>query len=124
MATNQDSFPVTAAMLAYAYVKPAVSFTTVAGKATMTDVYLPATTAEKAGAVGGANAAVSADPNYVFAATIDAGQEKTPYPNTTTTVAAVECNATLTVTNVESLLRAGDDDDDELTAHARGRKKK
>ena len=102
MATNLDSFPVTAAMLAYAYVKPTVSFTTVAGKATMTDVYLPATTAEKAGAPGGASAAVSTDPNYAFAATIDAGQERTPYPNTVTTVAAVECNATLTVTNVES----------------------
>jgi putative aminopeptidase FrvX len=102
MATNVDSFPITAAMLAYAYVKPAVSFTTVAGKATTTDVYLPATIPEYAGARGGVSAAVSTDPNYAFAATIDAGQERTPYPNTVTTVAAVECNATLTVTNVES----------------------
>jgi len=102
MATNLDSFPVTPAMLAMAWVKPTVSFTTVAGKATTTDVYLPATYAEFAGARGGASAAVSTDPNYAFAATIDAGQERTPYPNTVTTVAAVECNATLTVTNVES----------------------
>jgi len=88
MATNLDSFPVTPAMLAMAWVKPTVSFTTVAGKATMTDVYLPATTAEKAGAPGGASAAVSTDPNYSFAIAAEGP--------------AVECNATLTVTNVES----------------------
>jgi hypothetical protein len=102
MATNVDSFPITPAMLAMAWIKPTVSFTTVAGKATTTDVYLPATQAEKAGAPGGVSAAVSTDPNYAFAATIDADQERTPYPNTVTTVAAVECNATLSVTNVES----------------------
>ena len=88
MATNADSFPITAGMLAYAYVKPAVSFTTVAGKATTTDVYLPATIPEKAGAVGGPNAAVSTDPNYTFAIAAEGP--------------SVECNATLTVTNVES----------------------
>jgi hypothetical protein len=88
MATNVDSFPITAAMLAYAWVKPAVSFTTVAGKATMSDIYLPATQAEKAGAPGGVSAAVSTDPNYSFAIAAEGP--------------AVECNATLTVTNVES----------------------
>jgi hypothetical protein len=88
MATNADSFPITAGMLAYAYAKPTVSFTTVAGKATTTDVYLPATIPEKAGACGGPNAAVSTDPNYTFAIAAEGP--------------SVECNATLTVTNVES----------------------
>jgi hypothetical protein len=95
MATNDESFVITSAMLAMAWVKPAVAFTTGAGKANMTDTYLPATSAEKAGAPGGANAAVSTDPNYVFASTVDVNQERTPYPNTISTVAAVECNATL-----------------------------
>lgn len=90
MPTNEDSFPITAAMLAYSWVKPAVSFTTVAGKATTTDVYLPATLAERAGARGGTSAAVSTDPNWSFAITAEGP--------------AVECDATLTVTNVESLM--------------------
>ena len=88
MATNADSFPITAAMLTYAWTKPAVSFTTVAGKATTTDVYIPATLQEQAGAVDGPNAAVSTDPNYTFAIAAEGP--------------SVECNATLSVTNVES----------------------
>jgi len=88
MPTSLDSVTITPAMIAPAWVKPTVSFTTVAGKATMTDVYLPATTAEKAGAPGGVSAAVSTDPNYSFAITAEGP--------------AVECNATLSVTNVES----------------------
>jgi hypothetical protein len=81
MATNDDSFVITPAMLAPSWVKPAVAFTTGTGKANMTDTYLPATTAEKAGAPGGANAAVSTDPNYTFAIAAEGP--------------AVECNATL-----------------------------
>jgi putative aminopeptidase FrvX len=86
MATNDDSFVITAAMLAMAYVKPAITFTTVAGTATTTNVYLPATTAEYAGARGGVSAAVSTDPNYAFAITAEGP--------------AVECNATLSVPTV------------------------
>ena len=81
MATNVDSFPITPAMLAYAWVKPATVYTAVAGKATTTNVYLPATRQEKAGARGGPNAAVSTDPNFTFAITAEGP--------------AVECDATL-----------------------------
>ena len=87
MATNVDSFPITAAMLTYAWVKPAIPFTegaVVNGKANSTDVYLPKTIPEKAGARGGPNAAVSTDPNYTFAITAEGP--------------AVECDATLIVT--------------------------
>lgn len=70
------------------------------------DPYRPKTIQEKAGAVGGANAAVSTDPNYVFASTIKAGNEKVPYPTGGTggaayvdTIAAVEVNATNSVPN-------------------------
>jgi hypothetical protein len=73
-------------------------------EANSTDPYRPKTIPEKAGAVGGVNAAVPADPNYVFASTIKAGLERTPYPTgggggaaSLDTVAAVECDATLKV---------------------------
>jgi hypothetical protein len=102
MPTNDDSFVITSAMLAMAWVKPAVAFTTGAGKANMTDTYLPATTEEKAGAVGGPNSTITGDPNFIFASTIKAGNERTPYPSGgaggaafVDTLAAVECNATL-----------------------------
>lgn len=89
MATNYDSFPITPAMLAMAWVKPAILYTpggTVTGtldplRTNATDDYLPRTTPEKAGARGGPNAAVSTDPNYTFAITAEGP--------------AVECNATL-----------------------------
>jgi hypothetical protein len=78
-----------------------------ANDANSNDAYLPKTTPEKAGARGGPSAAVSTDPNFVFASTITAGNERTPYPTGgggggayLTTVAAVECNATLSVPNV------------------------
>jgi hypothetical protein len=105
MATNDDSFVITPAMLTMAWVKPAVSFTTVAGKATMTDVYLPATLAEKAGARGGVSQSTPSESTF-------SGQAITTNPNYTFAIAAegpaVECDATLTVTNVESLM-AGDE---------------
>jgi hypothetical protein len=102
MATNADSFPITAAMLTPAWVKPTVTFYTAAGKANASDAYLPATLAEKAGARGGTNAAVSTDPNYTFASTIDVDQERKPYPNTISTVAAVECDQTMSISNIET----------------------
>lgn len=77
-----------------------------AAEANSSDPYRPKTIPEKAGAVGGVNAAVAADPNHIFASTIKAGNERTPYPTGggggaayLDTVAAVECNATLTVPN-------------------------
>lgn len=101
MPTNEDSFPITAAMLAYSWVKPAVSFTTVAGKATTTDVYLPATLAERAGARGGSSQATPSESTF-------GGQALTVNANWSFAIAAegpaVECDATLTVTNVESLM--------------------
>ena len=81
MATNVDSFPITAAMLAYAWVKPATVYTAVVGKATTTNVYLPATLPERAGARGGPSSAAPSDPNWAFAITAEGP--------------AVECNATL-----------------------------
>ncbi len=81
MPTNQDSFTITPAMLAPAWVKPTVSFFTGTGKANSTDAYLPATIAEYAGARGGVSAAVTTDPNYTFAIAAEGP--------------AVECNATL-----------------------------
>jgi hypothetical protein len=75
-----------------------------ANDANSTDAYLPKTTPEKAGARGGPNAAVTTDPNGIFASTIKAGSEKTPYPTgggggaaILDTVVAVECDATLKV---------------------------
>lgn len=75
-----------------------------AADANSSDPYRPKTTPEKAGAVGGVNAAVSTDPNFTFASTIKAGSERTPYPTgggggaaILDTVAAVECDATLKV---------------------------
>lgn len=75
-----------------------------ANDANSTDAYLPKTTLEKAGAVGGINAAVTADPNFVFASIITPGNEKVAYPTGgggggayLTTPAAVECDATLKV---------------------------
>ena len=82
MATNDDSFPITAAMLTFAYTKPAVTFVTVAGKATTTHAYLPATIAEYAGARGVGTAVVT-DPNYTFAITAEGP--------------AVECTPTLII---------------------------
>lgn len=102
MATNDDSFVITAAMLAMAWVKPNPTYYTGTGETNATDDYTPRTLAEKAGAQGGVSAAVSADPNWAFASTIDPGQEKTPYPNTISTVAAVECDATLSISNIET----------------------
>ena len=81
MATNVDSFPITAAMLAYAWVKPATVYTAAAGKATTTNVYLPANLKESAGARGGPNAATPTDPNFAFAIAAEGP--------------AVECDATL-----------------------------
>jgi hypothetical protein len=101
MATNEDSFVITAAMLLPSWVKPAILYYpggtvtgTVNAKANATDSYLPATTAESAGARG-VGTAVTTDPNYVFASTVDVNQERVPYPNTISTVAAVECTPTL-----------------------------
>jgi hypothetical protein len=75
--------------------------------ANSTDAYLPKTTEEKAGAVGGANAAVPADPNYVFASvmTLQAWQ---PYPTggdgsgAVSTTPPVETDATLSVPNLDT----------------------
>lgn len=73
------------------------------------DPYRPKTLEEFAGARGGVSAAVTADPNYVFARTMKAGREKTPYPTgvptqdditATDILTPVEVNATLTVPNV------------------------
>jgi hypothetical protein len=90
MATNIDSFPITAAMLTYAYVKPTVSFYTAAGAANATDDYLPKTLAQKAGCPGSVNSAEQSplDPVYVFAITAEGP--------------AVVTVPTLSVTNVES----------------------
>ena len=74
--------------------------------ANSTDAYLPKTSEEKAGAVGGANAAVPADPNFVFASvmTLQAWQ---PYPTggggsgAVSTTPPVETDATLTVPNID-----------------------
>jgi hypothetical protein len=90
MATNQDSFPITPAMLAYAWVKPAVSFYTKAGAANATDQYLPALLTERAGARGGPNSAVTTDPNWSFAIAAEGP--------------AVECDQTMSISNVETLL--------------------
>jgi hypothetical protein len=84
MPTNDDSFPITAAMLAYAYVKPTITYTAAAGKATITDAYLPASVAESAGARG-TGTAVTSDPNFTFARTMKVGtaaapSQLVPYP--------------------------------------------
>src|SRR6187399_2762883 len=88
MATNYDSFPITPAMLAMAWVKPPVLYYpggTVTGSNTIyanaTDDYRPRSDLEKAGAPGGPNGAVQPlpapypplvqDPNYIIAATIE-----------------------------------------------------
>lgn len=88
MATNQDSFVITAAMLAPAWNKPNPTYYTGTGKANATDAYLPATLQEKAGARGGPSAAVSTDPNFTFAITAEGP--------------AVECDATLSISNIET----------------------
>jgi hypothetical protein len=73
-----------------------------AGEANSTDPYRPKTIPEWAGCRGAGTAVVS-DPNYVFASTIKAGMEKTPYPtggsgaSYVDTVVAVEVNATKSV---------------------------
>lgn len=101
MPTNDDSFPITAAMIAMAWVKPATVFNTGTGETNCTDDYTPRTLPEQAGARGGTSAAISTDANFSFASTIKAGNEKAPYPSGGTgsaayldTLAAVECNAT------------------------------
>lgn len=73
-------------------------------EANSSDPYRPKTIPESAGARGGVNAAVPADPNFTFASTIKAGNEKVPYPtgggggaSYLDTVVAVECDATLKV---------------------------
>lgn len=94
MATNDDSFVITAAMLTPAWVKPTVSFTDgitlVPLKANATDPYLPRLLTEKAGCPGSVNSAVQspADPNYTFAIAAEGP--------------AVDTVPTLSVTNVES----------------------
>jgi hypothetical protein len=90
MATNQDSFVITAAMLTPAWVKPTVSFTTAAGEANATDAYLPRTLVQKAGSPGSTSSAVQSplDPNYAFAIAAEGP--------------AVDSIPTLSVTNVES----------------------
>ena len=88
MATNVDSFPITAAMLTYAWVKPTVTFYTAAGKANSSDVYLPGTLAERAGARGGPNSMISTDPNWSFAITAEGP--------------AVECDQTMSISNIET----------------------
>jgi hypothetical protein len=88
MATNLDSFVITAAMLTPAWVKPTVTFYTAAGKTNASDVYLPGTIPEKAGARGGPNAAVSTDPNYTFAIAAEGP--------------AVECDQTMSISNIET----------------------
>lgn len=133
MATNYDSFPITPAMLAPAWVKPATKYypgDTVTGSVTIytnaTDAYLPNSTLNKAGACGGPNAvqpsesvtsgrSITVIPNNAFAATIDPGQEKTPYPNTVTTMTAIECDATLVLPQdfMTSGLAADDEDETE-----------
>jgi hypothetical protein len=77
MATNVDSFPITVAMLAYAYAKPATVFTTAAGEANTSDPYLPKTLAAKAGSRG-VGTAVTSDPNDVFARTMKVGTAAAP----------------------------------------------
>jgi len=131
MATNYDSFPVTPAMLAYAWVKPTTLYYpggTATGSVTIyanaTDAYLPSSTLNKAGAPGGVNAvqpsesavsgrAATVIPNNVFAGTIDPLQEKTPYPNTVTVMTAIECDATLILPQdfMTSGLAADDEDE-------------
>jgi hypothetical protein len=81
MATNVDSFPITAAMLAYAWVKPPTVFNTGVGETNCSNDYTPRTLKERAGARGGPNAAVSTDPNWTFAISAEGP--------------AVECDATL-----------------------------
>jgi hypothetical protein len=88
MATNDDSFVITAAMLTMAWVKPTVTFYTAAGKANASDAYLPATLAERAGARGGTNSAVSTDANWSFAITGEGP--------------AVECDQTMSISNIET----------------------
>lgn len=73
-------------------------------EANSSDPYRPKTIPESAGARGGANAAVTTDPNFTFASTITPGNERVPYPTGgggggayLTTVAAVEVDATLKV---------------------------
>jgi hypothetical protein len=87
MASTTDLVTITSAMLAMSYVKTAtlyypgasVTGTLTAGEANATVDYLPNTPAESAGARG-TGTAVTSDPNYVFARTMKAGLEKTPYP--------------------------------------------
>jgi hypothetical protein len=78
-------------------------------EANSSDPYRPKTVEEQAGARGGVSAAVTTDPNYVFARTRKVGLEKTPYPigvvtlddiTQTDILTPVEVNATLTVPNV------------------------
>jgi len=88
MATNVDSFPITAAMLTYAWVKPTVTFYTKAGATNSSDQYLPALLTERAGARGGPNSAVSTDPNWSFAIAAEGP--------------AVECDQTMSISNIET----------------------
>ena len=87
MASSTDLVTITPAMLAMAWAKTPTLFypgasvtgTLTAGEANATHDYLPNTLAESAGARG-VGTAVTTDPNYVFARTMKAGLEKTPYP--------------------------------------------
>ena len=72
-------------------------------EANSSDPYRPKTLAEFAGCRG-AGTAVLTDPNYVFARTMKAGLEKTPYPvalpndiTSSDIVTPVEVNATISV---------------------------
>jgi hypothetical protein len=71
MPTNDDSFVITAAMLTFAYTKPATVYSpggaAVAGKTNSTDAYLPKLLTERAGCPGGTGSAVPSEANYVFA---------------------------------------------------------
>ena len=103
MATTIDIIPITPAMLAMAWVKPATVFNTGAGETNATSDYTPRTLAEQAGARG-VGTAVLTDPNYTFARTMKAGRERTPYPvalpndiTSSDVVVAVECTPTLSV---------------------------
>ena len=113
MASTTDFVPITAAMLALAYVKTptlyypgaSVTGTLTAGEANSTTDYLPNTLAESAGARGAGTAVVS-DPNYVFARARKVNLEKNPYPvgapddiTTTDIITPVEVTPTILAPN-------------------------
>ena len=95
MASSTDLVTITPAMLAYAWVKPAIPFTegaTVNAKANSTDVYLPKLLTERAGARGGPSQSAPSESTF-------SGQALTVNANWSFAIAAegpaVECDATL-----------------------------